>query len=83
MNSVRLTDVTYMHAAPQDCKPAHAPPPMYHAGDVVRVDRAGAASLTVELRIADEGNGHFEGRIVEAPTEELLEVGTEVVFEYR
>jgi hypothetical protein len=57
MRKDRLTNVTYIHAAPQDCKPGTGILPMYRPGDIVRVDREGFAPMTIELQIADEANG--------------------------
>lgn len=82
MDKVRLTNVAYVHAAPQECKSGARIPPMYKTGDVVIIDRERLPSVTVELQVVDEGKGYFEGRVVDA-TADGLQVGTEVMFEFR
>jgi hypothetical protein len=78
----RIVDVSYVHAAAQDCLPGATSQPMYQVGDVVIVDRVGEASVTIVLSSVSAGTGEFTGTVKHDMLPEFVE-GQEVSFQFR
>lgn len=81
MAYIILKDVTYVHAAAQDCKPGAATPAMYMIGDTVRVECTDGTKLDVELSQYEVATGNFQGN-VKASTTEGVEPGDDVSFHF-
>lgn len=78
----RIFNVKYVHAAAGDCLSGGVLPPMYKAGDVVKIDLTDAESLVVELSQVDASKGEFLGKVLTGGAPELAP-GDEVSFQYQ